>query len=187
MPIEYKEDPCPGCGGKVKIRSNRSRYCSECFSDRYLRDNCPGCGGKKSKISSKCSSCRNPLIPPRQMTDSEIAWVAGIVEGEGYIAKDRCRLAVVMTDRDVIERLHQTTGLGKAIYDRPGRKIHHKPDSIWYVYRREHVTHILTLIIPWLGARRRNSAFSMAKSCGLALPPGLEPGTPRLTAAHSAN
>ena len=51
------------------------------------------------------------------MTTNELAWVAGIFEGEGCLYKDPRRkkdhkLQVVMTDKDIVERLHRITGVG---------------------------------------------------------------------------
>ena len=50
------------------------------------------------------------------MTDLEIAWIAGILEGEGCFTCDtkttRLRVQCVMTDKDIIDRLHNIVGKG---------------------------------------------------------------------------
>lgn len=174
--VQYRLDPCPDCGGKVEVRSNRSRYCKVCYYQRYGRSRCPRCAGKMRTTSTMCAACHEREVPaPRQMSEAEVAWVAGIVEGEGSFDKTRARLAVAMTDRDIIERLHRVTGIGNVYFDRPGARAHHKPSSCWYVSRREHVGHIVGLMYPWLGQRRQESVRALAKRAGFALPAGLEP------------
>lgn len=169
--VEFRPKPCPDCGSKVPVRSNRSSYCPECYSNRYGRTECPRCGGKMRRISQLCATCANRSpVKPRKMSAAEIAWVAGIIEGEGSFAQSRPRIAVSMTDRDIIERLHRVTGIGHVIYDRPGQMSHHKPHSIWYVQRGEHALHLVSLIRPWLGIRRKSAALRMLSNCGLALP-----------------
>jgi len=60
---------------------------------------------------------------PNQMSDLELGWVAGILEGEGcFFVTTRktakygpyvyARVTVCMTDRDIIERLQHVTGVG---------------------------------------------------------------------------
>jgi hypothetical protein len=158
----YLPSPCPDCGGPVAVRSNRSRYCSTCYYQRYGRTGtCPACQGKMRASSEYCSTCARPARPPRVMSDPEVAWVAGILEGEGSFSKTRARIHVTMTDRDVVEKLHNTTGIGSVFYDRPGQLPHHKPYSTWYVTRSAHVVQLAVLVIPWLGIRRRSAALSL--------------------------
>lgn len=59
-----------------------------------------------------------PQIELRQMTETELAWVAGLIEGEGtfFCTKRRERrypvIAVGMTDEDVIQKLYLLVGVG---------------------------------------------------------------------------
>ena len=53
------------------------------------------------------------------ITDTDLAWFAGIVEGEGTFSSQgrhgsrrRPEIAVSMTDEDVIRRCHRITGVG---------------------------------------------------------------------------
>lgn len=92
------------------------------------------------------------------MTAAEIAWVAGIIEGEGsFCYKNGVAIQVTMTDQDVIERLQRITGLGR-IYAIKPRAEHHKPAWMWSVQRRAHIRHIIRCTLPWLGDRRTVAA-----------------------------
>lgn len=157
---QYKPNPCPSCGGPVRIRSNRSNYCAECYQRRYKpQETCSICKGTMSLGSGCCRSCRDMLAGDlRQMTEPEAAWTAGIVEGEGsFTFKSRPRLAVAMTDHDIIERLRSVTGVG-LIYDTTPAEAHHKMARLWTVQRSRHVKGVITAIYPWLGERRRQAA-----------------------------
>ena len=45
--------------------------------------------------SKMCATCRwGPVTPPRQMTEAETAWVAGIIEGEGSSLRPRASLSL---------------------------------------------------------------------------------------------
>lgn len=61
----------------------------------------------------------------RELTPEQTAWIAGILEGEGCIspgtahvgrpAGDRWTIQVVMSDEDIIYRLHSLLGVGKVV------------------------------------------------------------------------
>lgn len=96
------------------------------------------------------------------MTPSQIAWLAGIVEGEGHIrfeGRAQVKLIVVMTDGDVIKKCHKISGLG--MYEGPIKRNQFRKDGSrckdiykWKVYSRDPVEKILKLIRPWMGKRR---------------------------------
>lgn len=100
-------------------------------------------------------------------TETEWAWVAGIVEGEGclHVPADRKgagRIHVKMTDHDVVERLHQLIGMGR-IRAGTTQKVEWKPCLCWEVAYRNDVLFILQNIKPWLGARRTKQADALAE------------------------
>jgi hypothetical protein len=90
-----------------------------------------------------------------------VGWAAGLIEGEGCFyavagpPRTHCRIRVVMTDRDVLEKLsaafnvgcvepyHLTQGLGKKQLYR------------WDATRRADVLAICDSIYPFMGSRRR--------------------------------
>ena len=104
-----------------------------------------------------------------------LAWVAGIIEGEGTIRIHKTRhsptanrtyayplVAVQMTDEDVLNRVHEWTGLGKVNgpYSIPSRPTA-KPFWSWRVYKKDEAIALIAALWPWLCERRRNQARSV--------------------------
>jgi hypothetical protein len=121
------------------------------------------------------------------MSDAEVAWLAGIVEGEGsFICGKRTMIAVSMTDWDIVNRLPEVTGVGHVYKQSYVAKPHYKIPLTWHVRRKEHINHVTRLIYPWLGIRRRSAARVLLNVLGFTvddLPesrfapvPGFEPG-----------
>lgn len=91
------------------------------------------------------------------MDTVDIAWVAGIVEGEGSIVAtsgSSSELKVLMTDEDVVRRLHEVTGLGN-VYGPIFHKAGGKPLYAWKVARKRDLARVLLAIYPLLGERRQ--------------------------------
>ena len=97
------------------------------------------------------------------MNSVDAAWVAGIIEGEGTIhivkTEGKPRIAVGMTDEDVVRALHQKTGVGYVYgpYDKDnwGNKEFYQ----WIVQKREDVRSIINEILPFLYSRRTLQAL----------------------------
>jgi hypothetical protein len=108
-----------------------------------------------------------PVSPrePQPGTDEAWGWVAGIIEGEGYIGTGpgakhpRFLLTVDSTDRDVVTRVARLTGVGSA-YLLPARrdKPHWKPLWTWRVTNKADITYVLEAVLPLLGKRRAERA-----------------------------
>jgi hypothetical protein len=87
------------------------------------------------------------------------AWVAGLIEGDGWISPapgGAARTTVVgveSTDLDVIERLACLTKAGHINELRVDRA-HHKPRWRWTVHGRDAIRRVLTGTLPLLGERR---------------------------------
>jgi len=89
--------------------------------------------------------------------ESNIAWVAGLFEGEGCIhaptsGRGVC-LTLKMTDRDIVERLDALfpcPRIGTKLPSQP----HHKTQYIWTITKGEEMKSILALISPHFGERR---------------------------------
>jgi uncharacterized C2H2 Zn-finger protein len=102
------------------------------------------------------------------MEPAEIAWAAGLFEGEGCITvcwpNDNhhvlplVRLAITMTDRDVLERFCQVVRCGSVGPERRYGREHHKPAYVWLVSSRAEVERLLLAFLPWFGARRTAKA-----------------------------
>lgn len=99
------------------------------------------------------------------MTAVEIAWLAGLFEGEGCIAwrpPNGVNLMVSMTDGDVIRRIGEVTGVGRVSgpFDKgPGRK----PVWCWQEGSKREVVRLLLAVSPLLGDRRRERALEAAE------------------------
>lgn len=89
------------------------------------------------------------------MTENEIAWLAGLLEGEGSFnlnKKHSIAVKLEMTDEDVVRKAQSTTGVGRVVA-RPSRKKGHKPTWSW-VITGNNANSVLVQILPFMGARR---------------------------------
>lgn len=99
-----------------------------------------------------------------EINETQLAWIAGILEGEGsfvekhvkkggrnyYYAKIQCG----MTDEDVVRRLHTLTGVGNVNGPSVPRKAGHKPMWHWSVGAQADVIPLLRALKPLMGKRR---------------------------------
>lgn len=93
----------------------------------------------------------------------ELAWAAGIYEGEGScgpnMQKGRPypRMVMKMNDHDVVERFGLILGVGVVKpYCTPDMKRNgRKTMSLWGVYGFEGVQAVAAMFWPWLGERRK--------------------------------
>lgn len=89
-----------------------------------------------------------------ELTDVQVAWLAGLYEGEGScnITTGRAiRVEISMTDQDIISRVVDLTGLGKVTVA-PIRG-EYKQVYRWGIGAANAVE-FLEAILPWLGERR---------------------------------
>jgi hypothetical protein len=91
-----------------------------------------------------------------------IAWVAGLFEGEGCISLQKspkgeswCQIVVrlVSTDRDVVEKFHCIVMVGTVRSSKP-KIAHHKEQHTWSASGKE-AEQVLSLLGPWLCSRRQ--------------------------------
>jgi len=103
---------------------------------------------------------------PNHMSDLELGWAAGILEGEGcFFVTTRktakygpyvyARVMVCMTDRDIIERLQHVTGVGVLERVRQRKDPKHKPISQWIVCRNQEAIELMVAVYPHMGTRRQ--------------------------------
>lgn len=97
------------------------------------------------------------------MNEINIAWAAGIFEGEGCIAwskqKKHPRLSVRMTDRDIVLRFHDAVGLGR--FTGPYANTGGDPEKqlwCWQTTTIKDTYPVLELLLPYLGERRKARA-----------------------------
>lgn len=123
-----------------------------------------GLGPRESRILVK-------RHPAEYWTRENLAWCAGIFEGEGYIGiKSRTRkngalskspeMVVGMTDKDVVDRLGYLMGLGRITGPFPS-VYRTKPIWKWQVSRLEDAQAVIAAFYPWLGHRRRARAIDV--------------------------
>jgi hypothetical protein len=106
------------------------------------------------------------------MTQFELGWVVGIIEGEGCMAMlnnpNRTGYAypsvkVSMTDEDTVRRLHELTGIGafRPIPRTASTKAHYKDQWTWAVGAESECQALLVQILPHLSERRAEAAWSV--------------------------
>lgn len=102
--------------------------------------------------------------PPKNwsLTDLELGWLTGLLEGEGTFLltgppgnKHRVDVRVWMTDRDVVERLAELLG-GLSVYEREDRREHRTWSRLYGIQITGYAAAELLLIIrPHMGERRQ--------------------------------
>lgn len=91
----------------------------------------------------------------------DIAWVAGIIEGEGSIVcpttpSTKVVVTVRMTDVDVIQHLFDVTGIGRVNGPyQPKGKNYYKPYWQWVVTQTADCSRLLLAVYPLLHSRRQ--------------------------------
>jgi hypothetical protein len=99
----------------------------------------------------------------------EIAWAAGLFEGEGCITESDGRLntRITNTDDSVLERFRDIVDAGTVYgpYERHERDgFDRKPVFVW-VAAEESALDVLALFGPWLSARRLERAYELTGIC----------------------
>lgn len=106
----------------------------------------------------------------RERTPEDVAWAAGLFEGEGcwnaYVrpsGKVQMQVKVGMTDQDVVERLCRIMGCGTVVrsHSRAHRERGDKPLFTWSVYEAERVREVIHLLLPHMGERRTARALEV--------------------------
>ena len=84
-----------------------------------------------------------------------LAWMAGLFEGEGNIQTEswRTKLRIKMTDKDVIDRFAEYAGCGTVIFV-PRGKAHWKDQWLWSTSKKADVQRLLSDMLPYFGERR---------------------------------
>lgn len=97
-------------------------------------------------------------------TEADVAWAAGLFEGEGNVGLrsdervDRFRtrhvLKLTSTDLDVLEKFLHIVGTGTIVKHEAPKQSHHKQAWVWSCSKQLHVFYIAQLFIPHMGQRR---------------------------------
>lgn len=101
---------------------------------------------------------------PQAAEAADLAWLAGLIEGEGSFSHHverkqvhSLRIRVVMSDEDVVRRCLMVSGLGT--FHGPHQDMRnpaYKPTWAWQVSSREDVVALMTALRPLMGERRRS-------------------------------
>lgn len=134
------------------------------------------------------------------ITPEQIAWAAGLIEGEGSIqsaVRSRrgsngepllyVRIRVVMTDRDVLERLASIFGGTAVVEYRNLQGLGTKQLYRWEIGTRAAVTEVCDLIYPWMGSRRREQIDRLRSLVATNPPISAEERNRRTWASRRAN
>ena len=93
------------------------------------------------------------------MNIRELAWAAGLFEGEGSVHLKPSRrypaATLEMTDEDTVRRFHAAVGLGH-VYGPRVRSVTRRPMWAWSVSGFEKTQALLALLWYGLGVRRRS-------------------------------
>ena len=97
-------------------------------------------------------------------TRENLAWAAGLFEGEGSIYPPLNRLTLSSTDKDIVEKFAALVGCGiiDELKPHPG-KLGKKTQWRWYCGRQEYSQALLAAFWPWLGSRRKAKAEEFLK------------------------
>ena len=100
------------------------------------------------------------------MTDTEVAWTAGLFEGEGCIFQGKpttILLQLTSTDEDVVRRFATVVGLGNFRKKKTGPLVNRKPQYLWGCSTGD-ALYLLNRWLPWFGSRRTEKALSAINS-----------------------
>ena len=108
------------------------------------------------------------------MTEVQIAWMAGLLEGEGCWLINHTkkwsspRILLQMTDEDVVRKAARITGVGKVggPYGPYKNSLGTKSWFKWDVNKRVDVEYLSGLVLPHMGTRRTAKILEVL-SCGM--------------------
>jgi hypothetical protein len=139
--------------------------------------------GNKNRHTNCCSrTCANLARYRRgrigsTFSDTEAAYIAGIMDGEGSIflfqARTRnnriaIRMSVSNTDLDLLEWIREKTGIG-SIVTKPSKNPKHK-NANWWQANAEAAEHVLTQILPYLVIKREQAEIALETQRRLRIP-----------------
>lgn len=110
---------------------------------------------------------------------ADVAWAAGLFEGEGCIYvghtrgdAPRVKMLLGMTDEDVVRRFTEIIGLGPHTgpHARRAQTASRKPSWEWRTSRSDEIETVIRLLYPHLGMRRRLKADEMLSALASVTP-----------------
>jgi hypothetical protein len=106
--------------------------------------------------------------PTAKASDTDIAWAAGLFEGEGSVCASKSkgriarglRMQLGMSDQDVVERFFGIVGHG-AVYPAKPYKTGWKPRFTWTSNRSKQCIETMETFLPYLGERRTSRWYEV--------------------------
>ena len=111
--------------------------------------------------------------------DTDVAWLAGLIEGEGSFMVKRVRpdkewwgltIQIGMTDQDVIDRVAALCPGGHINVDAANESRRTKPLYRWRMTNRPLVVELAQDVLPYLGGRRSAEALNLLWTAKYASP-----------------
>lgn len=106
------------------------------------------------------------LLSVNNPTKEELAWMAGIIDGEGSIFSTfqgnnpRFRVSVETTDRIIVPHFVDLFGKGK-IRDCASRNDNARASKKWEISSKQDVTELLSSIIPYLTVKKPHAVLAI--------------------------
>lgn len=104
------------------------------------------------------------------MNEQDVAWAAGVFEGEGSLylrnvsSGKYATAEVKMTDEDIVRRFAAIVGVGN-VYFKPERRLNWKNCWAWTVNGKAGVSKVGEMFRPWLGVRRLDTLERIMLEC----------------------
>jgi hypothetical protein len=104
-------------------------------------------------------------------SEVDIAWAAGLFEGEGSLSIARRRergyplFRVSSNDKDVLERFAAIIGCGHVRTRQKPAKAQHKQQYEFTLTRQQQARDAFYAMYPWLGERRRTRGLEVLAEC----------------------
>ena len=136
------------CGACGKLFITGGRY-NRRYGSVYCSRRCQGAGTSKQS-------------PLREMSGEEIAWLAGLFDGEGNIAWPRkdnihaVRVSIANTCIPLLDRCLEVTGTGAIVGSRNKNNPKHRPVWNWACYG-DNARELLRVLLPWLIVKKQNA------------------------------
>lgn len=96
------------------------------------------------------------------MTEPELLWVAGLLEGEGSFLisgkryhRGQPKVSMGSVDRDVIDRIHALTGEVGGVYEKTKRTKGGKRFFLWSINRQDDAVALMKQLRPHMSSRRQ--------------------------------
>lgn len=151
------------------------KKCSRCKSEKNLEEFSRRTGSKdgRSHYCKDCDAARSGRVrkqlPPIEVADVQLAYLGGLLDGEGYIGLTRktrksgcykgnhlvhARMVIGITAIE-IESIQREYGLGK-VYRSKARKAWHK-DRLDWTFRASEMKQLLPKLLPYLKIKKRQA------------------------------